>query len=107
MLASEKYAKKLIQLKNAGRLTPEHAEQLKTALRHINQLRALKDDLEKELEAADQKLKIANNGNIKVRNTAYLGVKIIIGNKQLTLKSKHDFTCFSRNSTGISCLPFS
>jgi uncharacterized protein (DUF342 family) len=105
---SETFAKTLLQLKNAGRMTPEHAENLKKTLRHINQLKALEADLQSELELAKRQLETTGQCRIRVRKTAYIGVQLILGNEQFPLKSQYEFTCFSRNAGGggVSCQPF-
>lgn len=100
-------AKTLLQLKNAGRFTPDHAEQLKKNLSYINRMNVLKNDLELELDAANLQIAVASKGKVCVYKTAYAGVKLILGNEHFPLKNQYEFTCFSRNSSGggISCLP--
>jgi len=103
----EPLANALIQLRNAGRITPEREEQLAQSQRILEQLRATEVHLKEEHEDVKQKLAESGNGWIKVLKTAYPGVRIVIGAEQLHLHDGHDFTRFSRTVgvSGISTAP--
>lgn len=105
--SSETVAKSLLKIKLTGSLTPEFADKLKKTLRYLNQLKALKDDLESELEFSEKQLEQAGNGIVKVRKTAYPGVKLIVGKELLTIKKQYEYTTFSSSPGTVSISPFS
>jgi hypothetical protein len=103
----EPLANALIQLKNAGRITPEREEQLEQSRRMLEQLRTAQVNLKEEYEEVKQSLAESGNGWIRVLKTAYPGVRIVIGAEQLHLHDEYDFTRFSRvvGVSGITTAP--
>ena len=101
----EMMVKTLIQLKSAGRLTPDKFEQLEKSLHLLAQLKNTYTELTQEHEIVKEQLTHIGTGLIKVSNTAFAGVKIIIGSEHFPLQSEYTFTTFMRTKEGISAGP--
>lgn len=94
-----------MQLKEAGRLTPDKLAQMEKTLNSYSHLKQLQVDLSDESAAIQEKLAAMGHGFVRVLKTAYPGVKIIIGSEQFPLRTEYTFTCFKRTAEGITCAP--
>ncbi len=90
------------QLKALGRLTPDKEEQLVKSQTMLTQLNETLVMLGTELDLINEKVANFGKGYLAVRHTAFPGVKIIMGQEQMLLKSKYQFTLFSRNEGRIT-----
>lgn len=106
LLASvERAVNVLSQLEAAGRLEPERVKQLED-LRYTRENEYLKiSELEAEIESLKEKSKHVGYGYIIARKSIYPGVRVGIGNFQMTIKDPTGRAKLTRGEDGIDINP--
>lgn len=88
----------LTRLRNENKLEEDKVELLNKSIVAKLQLEKKLSSINQQLENIDEKVKDSSNGKINVKETIYSGVKVIIGNSQMSIKEKKDNCTIYRDS---------
>lgn len=92
----------LIKLKEAGKLTPDKADNLIKAQDYIRKIRETNADEKEEYDELEKQITNLGYGKIIVYKSAYPGLKIVIGPDTLVLEAEYPNSIFTRGPMGIT-----
>ena len=96
----------LEKIKAAGQLSPEKNKQLEKVKAHLENLRPTYKDIQEALATLSVQMSTLGRGTVNVKQTAYMGLKIIIGDETLILQKDHDHVSFYNGAEGLAFVPF-
>ena len=93
-------------LEAAGNLAEERLDALNQAREAHASIQANLSALEEEMAAVKAEMSTLGYGTVNIKQSAYPGVRIIIGPHQLLLETQYDHTSFARGVQGVSFGPY-
>ena len=93
-------------LETSGALPEERQEALNQARTAFASIQENLGSMEEELADLKAEMSTLGYGTVNIKQSAYPGVRVIIGPHQLLLETQYDYTSFSRGGDGIAFGPY-
>ncbi|MCL1848436.1 MAG: FapA family protein [Clostridiales bacterium] len=96
----------LEELEKTGELSEDRLEALNQARSTYQVMEENLSELQTEIYLVNEEMSTLGFGTINIKQSAYPGVRIVIGSEQMILETEYTNTSFVRGSKGLSFIPY-